>query len=96
MNDSLSVRKRRVLVANGYSASGYGRGNNAKNVYLIDGYYYAYHPEYAKQAYQELTGEFAGYVPCNAIVSPSSGRISFYQCNPNREGYDRHLPAKVR
>jgi hypothetical protein len=94
MSDSLSIRKRRVLVANGYSASGHGRGNNAKNVYLIDGYYYAYHPEYAKQAFHPLDGEFVGYVPVNSMTMGE--RVYYYQCDPQDcPILSPHIPAKV-
>jgi hypothetical protein len=59
------IKKRRIKVAEYYSASGYGRGINKRNVYLIDGYYYAYHPKYAEQQYSPLNGEFKGYIKVN-------------------------------
>jgi len=75
-----TIKQRRIKVADYYSTSGYGQGRNKANVYLIDGYYYAYHPKYANQAFHPLTGEFAGYVPCNIIHM--SEFTSFYQCDP--------------
>ena len=63
-----TVKQRRVKVADKYSANGYGRGVNSRPVYMIDGKYYAYHPQYAKQDFSPLTGEFAGYIACNKIL----------------------------
>jgi hypothetical protein len=90
-----TVKERRVKVADEYSASGYGRSRNHRNVYLIDGYYYAYHPEYAKQAFQVLTGELVGYVAVNQMTLMTLGDIVFYaECNARREGHNCHRPAK--
>ena len=63
-----TVKQRRVKVSDKYSANGYGRGINHKTVYMIDGKYYAYHPAYAKQNFNPLTGDLTGYVPCNKII----------------------------
>lgn len=62
-----TLKQRRVKLASRYFASGYGRRINTRNVYQIDGNFYAYHPAYAKQAFQPLTGELSGYIPCIKI-----------------------------
>lgn len=59
----------RVKVGTHYGASGYGRGVNKRNVWLIDGYCYAYHPEYAKQQCTPLEGRLICYIPVNFCVS---------------------------
>lgn len=69
-----SIKVRRTLVGTKYSANGYGRGINKRNVYLIDGRFYAYHPAYAEQQFTPLEGEFKGYIPVNQL--PQSG--TFY------------------
>lgn len=68
----------RTKVGTEYSASGYGRGVNKRNVYIINGYYYAYHPQYAEQAFTPCEGDLKGYVRVNRF---SSG--SFYEVNEN-------------
>lgn len=62
-----SIKKRRVKIAGRYFASGYGRGVNKRNVYEIDGRFYAYHPAYAKQTYQAPDGELSGYIEVKRI-----------------------------
>ncbi len=86
-----TIKQRRVKVGDSYLANGYGRGTNKRNVYLIDGYYYAYHPEYAKQSLRELEGELNGYVPVNK--GNGGDGFFYYQCGSNREGHGRHIPA---
>lgn len=65
-----TLKQKRELVATSYWAAGYGRGENKRNVYLIDGKYYAYHPKYAQQAFAPLTGEFANYVEVKQLETP--------------------------
>lgn len=74
-----SVKQRRVKVATSYSASGYGRGTQTRNVYLIDERYYSYHPEYASQSFRPLKEEFKGYVAVNYQMF--DGKKQFYQVN---------------
>lgn len=83
----MDIKKRRVLVGNSYSANGYGRGQNTRKVYLIDGFYYAYHPAYAKQSFNPLMGEFEGYIPVNKIEM--SSYTMFYQIS----SLESHKPA---
>lgn len=70
-----NIKQRRVKVADHYGASGYGRGQNKKNVYKIDGNFYAYHPKYAEQEFKVLGGELKGYIEVKEI---SKGE--FYAC----------------
>jgi hypothetical protein len=60
---------KRVKVADKYYASGYGRGVNTRNVYLINERYYAYHPKYARQSFKPLTGALTGYIECKQLQS---------------------------
>jgi hypothetical protein len=86
-----TIKQRREKVGTEYLASGYGRGTNCRPVYLIDGFYYAYHPQYAEQLFEELPVEFKGYIPVNK--SKVGDNAFFYQCGANLEGYNRHIPA---
>ena len=67
-----TIKQRRKKVGTQYAAGGHGRGINTKNVYLIDGKYFAHHPKYANQQYQCLTGEFKGYISVNYSKSFNS------------------------
>ena len=90
-----NIKQRRVKVGTKYSASGYGRGEQTKNVYLIDGKYYAYYPKYAAQQFTETEGEFKGYVRCNRFANEGI----FYQVDKGEhafaEGYSKETPIKV-
>ena len=68
----------RTKVGATYTASGYGRGVNKRNVYLINNKHYAYHPAYAKQAFTPLEGELFGYVAVNKLAN--TGDDYFYAC----------------
>jgi hypothetical protein len=61
-NKMEAIKNKRVKVASEYFASGYGRGKNKRNVYEIDGEFYAYHPAYAESAFEPLEGELKGYI----------------------------------
>ena len=60
-----TIKSQRQKIGNYYSASGYGRGRNKRNVYLINGKCYAYHLEYALQSFKPLKGDLEGYIPVN-------------------------------
>ncbi len=65
-----TTKERRVKVATEYYASGYGRGVNKRNVYEIDGKFYAYHPAYAAQTFgAALDGELKGYIEVKHMVT---------------------------
>ena len=79
-----TTKQKRVKVGTSYFASGYGRNINKRNVWLIDGYCYAYHPEYARQSFSPLTGDLTGYIP----VNHAKGFDSFYAIRST----EKHLP----
>jgi len=78
-----TIKQRRIKVADKYMAGGYGRGLNQRNVYQIDGYYYAYHPEYADGQYPALDEEFKGYVRVNKLYTYANNYKVFFfaACN---------------
>jgi hypothetical protein len=96
-----TIKQRRIKVGTSYYASGYGRGINTRNVYLIDGFFYVYHPDYAKTQYTPLEGELTGYIPVNKTAQRvGNGYVVneyFTACKPNRTpDYERdnfHQPA---
>lgn len=67
-----TIKQRREKIGSQYSANGYGRGVNTKDIYLIDGKCFAYHPKYANQTFNPLNGEFKGYIPVNYSESFNS------------------------
>lgn len=64
-----TIKQCRIKVADSYYAQGYGRGVNKRNVYEIDGEFYAFHPEYARQAFEQLPDEFKGYIKVSRLKS---------------------------
>lgn len=65
IHNTHTVKQLRQKIGESYMAKGYGRGRNKRPVYLIGGYCYAYHKEYANQDYDPCTGEMEGYVRVN-------------------------------
>lgn len=88
-----TIKQRRVKVADKYNAKGYGRGENKRTVYLIDGYYYVYHPAYAAQAFEPLSGELEGYLPVNCDVV--GDKKFYFQCSSSKTGFDFHKMSQV-
>jgi hypothetical protein len=85
-----TVKLNRVKVGTEYMASGYGRGKNTRNVYLINGFFYAYHPAYAETQYTPLEGELKGYIPVNKSVYGDK-TVYFWACDVEQvKKYDGH------